>query len=70
MDDTLRPPAPGYIHAKDIPVVLLRRTALERLGIGLSRPEIASITGQTELIKVRDYEGLERLVIEHLLTGR
>ncbi|MEW6049458.1 MAG: M28 family peptidase [Candidatus Zixiibacteriota bacterium] len=53
-DDTL--PATGATHmaAKDIPIVFIRRAALERLGLNLDSPDIRSVSGETELIRVRD----------------
>jgi len=53
-DDTLLSPGPVRVNPKDIPIVLLRRKGLEKLGLDLSRPQITSITGETELVKTRD----------------
>ena len=53
-DDTLQAIGPVRITPKDIPVVFLRRAALERLGLSLTAPEIVSAAGQVELIKVHD----------------
>jgi hypothetical protein len=53
-DDTLQTIGPSYIYPKDIPIIFLRRKGLERLGLSLSKPEIVSAVGETELIKVRD----------------
>jgi len=53
-DDTLTSMGPVRITPKDIPIVFLRRAALERLGLEISRPQIDAINGEAELIKVRD----------------
>jgi len=53
-DDTLHALGPVRVHPKEIPIVFLRRKGLERLRLSLSRPEIVSAVGETELIKVRD----------------
>ena len=53
-DDTL--PGFGTVHVtpKDIPILILRRAGLARLGIDLDNPQINSLSGQTELFKTRD----------------
>ena len=53
-DDTLHAISPVRVYPKEIPIIFLRRKGLERLGLSLSRPEIVSAVGETELIKVRD----------------
>jgi hypothetical protein len=53
-DDTI----PGFggarVTPKEIPVVLLRKKGLEKLGLDLSDPKLMSVSGQTELIRTRD----------------
>ncbi|MEW5796073.1 MAG: M28 family peptidase [Candidatus Zixiibacteriota bacterium] len=53
-DDTLM--SAGVVHArpKNVPVILLRRVALERLGLNLANPAIESAQGVTDLIRVPD----------------
>ncbi|UCD63656.1 MAG: M28 family peptidase, partial [Candidatus Zixiibacteriota bacterium] len=53
-DDTLGAVLPAHVRPKDIPVIFLRREGLERLGLELSVPEIATAYGETEMVKVRD----------------
>lgn len=53
-DDKLKAPGPGNVHPKSIPIVHLRHRGLKRLGLDLAQPEIESINGETDLIKVRD----------------
>jgi len=53
-DDTLQVTGPVRIHPKKIPIIFLRWQGLERLGLSLSKLEIVSAAGETELIKVRD----------------
>ncbi len=53
-DDTLAAIGPVHINPKEVPIIFLRRAALERLGLSLSKPQIDSISGSAELVKVRD----------------
>ena len=53
-DDTLSNAGPARVTPKDIPIIFLRRTALERLGLDINNPEITSISGITDLYKVYD----------------
>ena len=53
-EDTLPRFLPSYVNFKDIPIIFLRRTALTRLGLSLSSPEITAVLGETDLIKTRD----------------
>ncbi len=53
-DDTLFTEMSANITPKNIPIVLLRRTALERIGLDLEKPEISTIAGETEMIKIKD----------------
>lgn len=53
-DDTVQSMGVTNIAAKAIPIVFLRRAALERLGLSIDSPALASAVGQTELIRVRD----------------
>ena len=53
-NDTLTAVGPTHINPKGIPIIFLRRKALERLDLTLSNPEISSVEGRTELMKTRD----------------
>jgi aminopeptidase YwaD len=53
-DDTLPSFGPVSVQPKDIPILFLRRSALERLKLAVDSPLITSALGQTELIKTRD----------------
>lgn len=53
-DDTLQPIGPVRITPKDIPIVFLRRAALDRLDLSLGNPQLASAEGVVELLKVHD----------------
>ncbi|HOP07158.1 MAG TPA: M28 family peptidase [candidate division Zixibacteria bacterium] len=53
-DDTLTTIAPTRVQPKEIPIVFLRRKALERLGLDIDHPTVTGISGSTELIKVHD----------------
>ncbi len=53
-DDSLTSVAPAYITPKGVPIVFLRRKALERLNVNLENPGINSIRGETQLVKTRD----------------
>ena len=53
-DDTMM--TGGYTHVtpKEIPIVFLRRKALEKLGIDMDNPAPFTAFGETELVRVRD----------------
>jgi len=53
-DDTLIGITAVNLQPKDVPIIFLRRVAIERLGLGLDRPAIKSAAGNIELVKVRD----------------
>lgn len=53
-DDTLSNAGPARVTPKDIPIIFLRRAALERLGLDINNPQINSISGTTDLYKVYD----------------
>jgi aminopeptidase YwaD len=53
-DDTIITLGGARITPKDIPIVWLRRNAIERLKLDLERPELLGVNGQTELIQVDD----------------
>ncbi|RKX22736.1 MAG: hypothetical protein DRP45_11125 [Candidatus Zixiibacteriota bacterium] len=53
-DDSVRSTGVMRVKAKDIPIVLLHRRALEKLGLDVSRPSISSLVGETNLVHVRD----------------
>ncbi|HWR83903.1 MAG TPA: M28 family peptidase [Candidatus Deferrimicrobium sp.] len=52
-DDTLET-GPGNVYPRDIPVIFLKRSGLQRLGLNLSTPQILSAVGETEVLKVPD----------------
>ncbi|UCG62542.1 MAG: M28 family peptidase [Candidatus Zixiibacteriota bacterium] len=52
MEDTVKPRIAAYVHPREIPAVLLRKAGLERLSV--DPDNITSISGETELIQVRD----------------
>ncbi len=51
-DDTLVGSSGTHVNPKDIPVVLIRRAALERLGLDLVSPRFANVVGTTDLVRV------------------
>ncbi len=53
-DDTLMSFGVLRVTPKEIPIIFVKRRALERLGISLDEPSFASASGETELIPVRD----------------
>jgi aminopeptidase YwaD len=53
-DDTLMASSETHVNPKDIPVVLIRRGALDRFGIDLASPRIMSATGETDMVRVTD----------------
>ncbi len=53
-DDTIITVAGALITPKSIPIIWLRRNAIERLGLDPATPELKSVAGETDLIRVRD----------------
>lgn len=53
-DDTLLTSGATHITPKPIPVVFLRRRGFEKLGLDLAAPDLLSLSGQTDLVRVRD----------------
>jgi aminopeptidase YwaD len=53
-DDTLPSFGPVTVQPKEIPILFLRRTALEKLKLAVDSPLITTALGETELIKTRD----------------
>lgn len=53
-DDTLMTMGVEHVNPKDIPILFLRRRALEKLGLDLDHPNIETLLGSTELVKTRD----------------
>ena len=53
-DDTMITMGISHVTPKDIPIIFLRRSALQRLGLDLSDPDIMSASGMTDLVRVRD----------------
>ncbi len=52
-DDTMITMGATHVKPKDIPVIFVRRRALEKLGLDLTAPELPSATGVTDLQRVR-----------------
>ncbi|MCM2273105.1 MAG: M28 family peptidase, partial [candidate division Zixibacteria bacterium] len=53
-DDTLQLAGLTHVTPKDVPIIFLRRKALEKLGLSIDSPVINSAVGQVELIPVKD----------------
>lgn len=53
-DDTLMSIGAVHIRPKEIPIILVRRAALEKLELDLSLPVLLSAAGETELVRTRD----------------
>jgi len=53
-DDTMIAMGVTHVTPKDVPIIFLRRTALQKLGLDLSDPHIISASGVTDLVPVRD----------------
>lgn len=53
-DDTIQLAGVTHVTPKDIPIIFLRRKALEKLGLSIDSPVINSAVGQVELIPVKD----------------
>ena len=53
-DDTMLSRMDSHVTPKDIPIIYLKRHALERLDLDLARPAIISFAGDIEMIPVRD----------------
>lgn len=53
-DDTLLRAGATRVHAKEIPIVHLKRSALKRLGIDISNPKVFMAAGEVDLVRVRD----------------
>ena len=53
-DDTIPGFGPVRVTPKEVPVVLLRRKGLEKLGVDLNNPIITSLEGSIQLVKIRD----------------
>jgi hypothetical protein len=53
-DDTMKTLTPAHIYPKEIPIIYLRRKALERLELDLNNPALKSLTGEIELVRTRD----------------
>lgn len=53
-DDTIPSFGGARVTPKEIPVLLLRKKGLEKLGLDLSDPLLLTVSGQTELIRTRD----------------
>ena len=53
-DDTIPSFGSAHVTAKEVPIVLLRRKGIEKLGISLADPKIMSIAGSVQLVRTRD----------------
>jgi hypothetical protein len=53
-DDTMRTISPTHIYPKEIPIIYLRRKALEKLELDLNNPALKSLSGEIELVRTRD----------------
>lgn len=53
-DDTMTTMGVNNVYPKDIPIIFLRRKSIEKLGLDLVNPIIKHISGETELVTVRD----------------
>jgi hypothetical protein len=53
-DDTILSRDAQHITPKDVPVIFLRRAGLEKIGQPLEEPLLTDVSGQTDLIRVRD----------------
>ncbi|MBU0984017.1 MAG: M20/M25/M40 family metallo-hydrolase, partial [candidate division Zixibacteria bacterium] len=53
-DDTLMGTGVTRVASKDVPIVFLRRHALEKLSLDLDAPNLQSLVGATDLERVRD----------------
>lgn len=53
-DDTLMGIQPTHLTPKDIPIVFLRRKGLEKAGLDVEQPDIQTLAGEVELLKIRD----------------
>lgn len=53
-DDTIMATGVTHVTPKDIPIIFLRRGGLKRLKLSIDNPELASVSGTTELIPVKD----------------
>ena len=53
-DDTMIAMSATHVKPKDIPIIYLRRRGLEKLGLTLPDPKVASAEGVTDLIRVRN----------------
>jgi len=54
-DDTLPNFSVARVQPKEIPILHVRRKALEELGLDLNDPLINSVEGSVEIVKVRDH---------------
>lgn len=53
-DDAMIAMGVTHVTPRDIPIIFLRRSALQKLGLNLSDPRIMNAAGMTDLIQVRD----------------
>lgn len=52
-EDSLILSTTGNVYPKEIPIVFLKKTALEKLGLDPAKPAIKSLKGQTEMIRTK-----------------
>jgi hypothetical protein len=53
-DDAMIAMGVTHVTPKDVPIIFLRRSALQKLGLDLSDPHIMSASGVTDLVPVHD----------------
>lgn len=59
-DDTLEVSITGNVYPKEIPIIFIKRSALEKLGLDIAHPQIISVNGETEMVRTK---GLSQNVI-------
>lgn len=50
-DDTLKISITGSVYPKEIPIIFIKRNALEKLGLDPVKPQFTDVTGETEMIR-------------------
>ncbi|MDZ4723375.1 MAG: M28 family peptidase [candidate division Zixibacteria bacterium] len=53
-DDTIPSMAATRIAVKEIPIIWLKRAGLKKLGLDLQKPKITRVSGNTDLVRVKD----------------
>ena len=52
--DTLAEMSASHLSEKPIPIILLRNSGIEKLGLNLENPSIMSVAGEIDLVRTRD----------------